>query len=299
MKSVNTTLKVNTTLRALHHWSTPTQNRGYLKHPHAHDFKVEMEVPVYGHDRELEFHDLQRDLHLHLMEMSQGSVDDWSIHDFGSMSCEMIALEVLEAFPEASSVSVFEDNTAGATVSRVKSELDSLNRLLDRPGFMDYVEGKFRQQQQDNPEFPGPLFDDGSKLGVHKLNDVSVLSVDAAFSKDYTRVYRHRRPEVVTICGSTRFKEETLQAIAEAEFKGFVALSVGSYMHADGYTLTDEQKQGFDELHKWKIAMSDAVLVINEDGYVGSSTRSEIEFARSIGVEVRWRFPGMIPEDLR
>ena len=46
-------------------------------------------------------------------------------------------------------------------------------------------------------------------------------------------------------------------------------------------TLTDEQKAQLDELHKRKIDMSDAIFVINKDGYIGSSTESEIRYARA------------------
>ena len=55
----------------------------------------------------------------------------------------------------------------------------------------------------------------------------------------------------------------------------------GVFAHSDGTTLTDEQKSQLDELHKRKIDMSDEIFVINKDGYIGSSTESEIRYARA------------------
>jgi 6-pyruvoyl-tetrahydropterin synthase len=101
-------------------------------------------------------------------------------------------------------------------------------------------------------------------------------------------VKRHEldRPPVITVCGSTRFKDETQRVIADLELQGWAVLSVGSYMHAEGITFSDQVKRSLDHLHKRKIAMSDAIYVVNVDGYVGDSTRGEIELAKSLGKPV-------------
>ena len=44
--------------------------------------------------------------------------------------------------------------------------------------------------------------------------------------------------------------------------------------------LTDENKKLLDDIHKRKIDMSDEIYVINKGGYIGESTRSEIEYAK-------------------
>ena len=63
--------------------------------------------------------------------------------------------------------------------------------------------------------------------------------------------------------------------------RGQIVLSVGWFGHADGdiYTPTEKEKEELDELHKRKIDLADYVYVINVNGYIGSSTRSEIEYA--------------------
>ena len=43
-----------------------------------------------------------------------------------------------------------------------------------------------------------------------------------------------------------------------------------------------------DDMHKRKIDMADEIFVINVGGYIGSSTKSEIEYAKANGREVRY-----------
>lgn len=101
------------------------------------------------------------------------------------------------------------------------------------------------------------------------------------------------RPEVVTLCGSTRFYDEFQQANYDLTMQGKIVLSVGFYPHAkaqhghgEGVGHNSAEKIALDELHKRKIDISDRVLVLNVGGYIGESTRSEIEHAIRIGVPV-------------
>lgn len=96
------------------------------------------------------------------------------------------------------------------------------------------------------------------------------------------------KPIVVTLCGSTRFKKEFMSANASETMAGKIVLSVGGFDHAEGITLSDSQREMLGKLHKHKIDMSDEILVINVGGYIGESTRHEIEYARQLGVKIRY-----------
>ena len=94
--------------------------------------------------------------------------------------------------------------------------------------------------------------------------------------------------EVVTLCGSTRFKEEFMKEQKRLTLEGKIVISVGLFGHSgdnevwEGMsedTLT-KTKEMLDDMHKRKIDMADAIHVINVGGYIGSSTRSEIEYAK-------------------
>jgi hypothetical protein len=96
------------------------------------------------------------------------------------------------------------------------------------------------------------------------------------------KVFYGDAPEVVVLCGSTRFHAEFVQLNYELTLQGKIVLSIGfapGPNHGEGVGITPEQKIALDELHKRKIDLADRVHVINIDGYIGKSTRSEIDYA--------------------
>ncbi len=100
------------------------------------------------------------------------------------------------------------------------------------------------------------------------------------------------RPRVVCLCGSTRFYEAFQRANFEETSLGRIVLSVAFYpygqQHGEGVGITPAQKLALDELHKRRIDLADEILVLNVNGYVGDSTRSELEYAIAKGKAVRW-----------
>ncbi|MDD6273007.1 MAG: hypothetical protein PUA90_05865 [bacterium] len=105
--------------------------------------------------------------------------------------------------------------------------------------------------------------------------------------------------KVITLCGSTRFKEEFYKVQKELTLKGNIVISVGLFGHSgdnevwesmDEGTLT-KTKRMLDDMHKRKIDMSDEIFVINVGGYIGESTKSEIEYALSTDKKVNYLEP--------
>ena len=73
--------------------------------------------------------------------------------------------------------------------------------------------------------------------------------------------------------------------------KGTVVISVGLFGHADGKfgdVITPEKKRMLDDLHFQKIDMADEIFVINVGGYIGESTRNEIEYAKKQGKVIKY-----------
>lgn len=84
--------------------------------------------------------------------------------------------------------------------------------------------------------------------------------------------------KVITLCGSTRFKEDFERINKELTLQGNIVISVGCFGHS-GDSFTEEDKEMLDDIHKRKIDMADAIYVINKGGYIGESTKSEIKYA--------------------
>lgn len=102
--------------------------------------------------------------------------------------------------------------------------------------------------------------------------------------------------KVITLCGSTRFKDEFMESQKRLTLEGNIVISVGLFGHAgdaevwenmDEGTLT-KTKEMLDDMHKRKIDMADEIYVINVGGYIGSSTKSEIEDAKATGKGIRY-----------
>ena len=105
--------------------------------------------------------------------------------------------------------------------------------------------------------------------------------------------------KVITLCGSTRFKEEFMEAQKRLTLQKCIVISVGLFGHSgdqevwenmDEGTLT-KTKEMLDDMHRRKIDMSDGIYVINVGGYIGSSTRGEIEYAKATGKTVEYLEP--------
>ena len=97
------------------------------------------------------------------------------------------------------------------------------------------------------------------------------------------------RYPVITLCGSTRFKEQFLEAQKRLTLEGNIVISVGLFGHSgDNEVWTEGTKEMLDDMHKRKIDMADGIFVINVGGYIGSSTRSEIEYALAHGKRVEY-----------
>ncbi|KKW11755.1 MAG: hypothetical protein UY48_C0013G0036 [Candidatus Gottesmanbacteria bacterium GW2011_GWB1_49_7] len=103
------------------------------------------------------------------------------------------------------------------------------------------------------------------------------------------------RPLIMCLCGSTRFTREMLLKQWELTKQGFIVLSWCAL--PDDYYKTDEKshigdqegvKALVDEVHKRKIDLADTVHVLNFNGYIGESTRSEINYAIAHGKPVTY-----------
>lgn len=95
--------------------------------------------------------------------------------------------------------------------------------------------------------------------------------------------------KVVTLCGSTRFKDEFLRVQKELTLSGNIVISVGLFGHSgDNEVQSKGTKEMLDDMHKRKIDMADEIYVINVGGYIGSSTKSEIEYAKSRGLPIKY-----------
>lgn len=100
--------------------------------------------------------------------------------------------------------------------------------------------------------------------------------------------------KVITLCGSTRFKDLFDEWNMKLTLQGNAVFSCGCWFQQKGDVgknlpeISKDVKDMLDNIHKEKIRHSDAIFVINKDGYIGQSTKSEIEYAKKLGKEIMY-----------
>lgn len=95
--------------------------------------------------------------------------------------------------------------------------------------------------------------------------------------------------KIITLCGSTKFKEQYLEAQKRLTLEGNIVISVGLFGHSgDDEVWTEGTKAMLDDMHKRKIDLADEIFVVNVGGYIGESTRSEIAYAMENGKVVKY-----------
>lgn len=98
--------------------------------------------------------------------------------------------------------------------------------------------------------------------------------------------------KIITLCGSTKFKDEFIAEQKRLTLEGNIVISVGLFGHSgDNEVWSEITKPMLDDMHKRKIDLADEIFVINVGGYIGSSTISEIEYALKTNKPVKYLEP--------
>lgn len=93
--------------------------------------------------------------------------------------------------------------------------------------------------------------------------------------------------KVVTLCGSVKFYDK-MQEINEKLALENQCVVIGLTPCVTNRNFTEHDKELLGELHRAKIDLSDAIFVVNVDGYIGESTIGEIEYAKQKGKEIMY-----------
>jgi hypothetical protein len=98
--------------------------------------------------------------------------------------------------------------------------------------------------------------------------------------------------KIITLCGSTRFKDEFMEAQKRLTLEGNIVISVGLFGHSgDKEVWKEGVKEMLDDMHLHKIDMADEIFVVNPGGYIGESTAREISYALRHGKKVSTLYP--------
>jgi len=91
--------------------------------------------------------------------------------------------------------------------------------------------------------------------------------------------------KIITICGSLNFENEMKNVSEKLALEGNCVLSV-IYPTKEKEKYTKEEIEILGKEHLKKIDISNAIFVINKNGYIGESVRNEIEYAKNQNKEI-------------
>ena len=129
-----------------------------------------------------------------------------------------------------------------------------------------------------------------SRISESKM--ITNIDKIAKHAQDLLQTSQNNRAKVVTLCGSSKFKDEFIEAQKRLSLEGYIVLSLGLFGHTDSPEVFEDPsiKEMLDRNHKQKIDMSDEIYVINPGGYIGESTLNEIMYAHDHGKTIRYLF---------
>ena len=134
------------------------------------------------------------------------------------------------------------------------------------------------------------------RFGLLPENGAAVVTSKGTIETERGDITLVGKYKVITLCGSTRFKNQFMEVQKQLTLEGNIVISVGLFGHSGDSEVWENMDEGtltatkvmLDDMHKAKIDMADEIFVINVGGYIGDSTRSEIEYAQAHGKVVRY-----------
>ena len=93
--------------------------------------------------------------------------------------------------------------------------------------------------------------------------------------------------KIITLCGSLKFQKEMMIIAEKMALNGFCILTP-VYQILESNEKTVEQINMLKEAHFKRIELSDAILVVNVNNYIGKSTSLEIEYAKKLEKEIMY-----------
>lgn len=147
---------------------------------------------------------------------------------------------------------------------------------------------QYRKGMSLGDERPRPISLEALEKRIEELEKRMPVVCPGEDQRECGQQPAHSRPRIVCLCGSTRFKDAFAEASKHETLAGRIVLSVGLFGHLEGLDMAGPTKKMLDELHLRKIDLADEVLVLNVGGYIGESTRREIEYARKECKPIRY-----------
>ncbi|WP_125605739.1 P-loop NTPase family protein [Lapidilactobacillus bayanensis] len=92
--------------------------------------------------------------------------------------------------------------------------------------------------------------------------------------------------KVIAVCGSLKFKDEIMRITEALTLQGNCLLSIIYPTKANFDDYSEAERAQFAKMHRERIRIADAILVVDVNHYLGKQTQNEIEFAKRLNKEI-------------
>lgn len=98
----------------------------------------------------------------------------------------------------------------------------------------------------------------------------------------------NKKYNIITLCGSIKFKDKFIKIQEKLTLEGNIVLTPNFFNNIKKEEIDEKTKKMLDKMHRQKIDMSDEIYIINFGGYIGESTKAEIEYAKTKGKKISY-----------
>lgn len=107
------------------------------------------------------------------------------------------------------------------------------------------------------------------------------------FKEPWEKAKQYNLRKIVTMCGSIKYFDKMKENAKKLEIENQYAVLMPIYYPLN-HDLSEQDKNNLGEIHRRKIEISNSIFVVNIGGYIGNTTKSEIEYAKELGKEIMY-----------
>ena len=134
-------------------------------------------------------------------------------------------------------------------IENSEEQLTKLGNLNDYAGFIKDIQNEVVDKIKKIDGYESINFDNSERINMNTKN-----------------IILHPPYKIITLCGSTKFKDDFLEQQKILTLQGNIVISVGAFSHSDDEVLSEDTIKMLDDMHKRKIDMADSIYVINVGG---------------------------------
>lgn len=218
-------------------------------------------------------------------DKNKGKLADW-IRQFEQYLSSMIRRDYTKALDEE--IINHYDNILTAVAYTAYFSEES---YVDKKNIADFMADlfvtldMFRTGEYTPQEYIDILKEDGVMIDNYDSNMIYKKYLNI-FDNDLVRFFKSEHTKLITICGSPKFKEEIEKLNEDLTMQNYIVFTKGIFPDPDNLNIMKEELKQIDLLHKEKILISDAIYVVNKDGYIDDDTKSDIDYAKEHNKEI-------------